>query len=395
MEASTITVHWHNETKPVYSVQYQPNGPRVVTAGGDNNLRVWQVTDGKKNDDATDVPDGAPVPVTPLEVAYWLTLAKHTQAVNVARFNLKGDILASGGDDGKIFLWKLAPPGTKPEMGTAEADDDAVEQWQVVGTVRDSSKEVTDLCWSPCDNYIVAGTQDNMAVVYHIIADGDRLRGTKVAQTGEEDHTHFVQGVAWDPLNLFIATQAADKSVNIYYWTENPPQLQLAKRHASHDGKQMYYSEELNTFFRRLTWSPDGAYLLSPAGKVDGDDSIPCVYVFARNHLESPVWLLRGLTKPAVAILFSPIKYRVRSSLTMSKLPYYYLFAVATQDLIIVYTTETFEPIALATNLHYSSICDLAWCPDGRRIMVLSADGFCSSVTMKPELYTGRQRYQE
>ncbi len=30
------------------------------------------------------------------------------------------------------------------------------------------------------------------------------------------EHSHYVQGVAWDPLNEYIATQSSDRSVHIY-----------------------------------------------------------------------------------------------------------------------------------------------------------------------------------
>src|SRR6185437_7741795 len=30
------------------------------------------------------------------------------------------------------------------------------------------------------------------------------------------EHSHYVQGVAWDPLNEFVATQSSDRSVHIY-----------------------------------------------------------------------------------------------------------------------------------------------------------------------------------
>ena len=30
------------------------------------------------------------------------------------------------------------------------------------------------------------------------------------------DHSHFVQGVAWDPLGEYIATQSSDRYVNVY-----------------------------------------------------------------------------------------------------------------------------------------------------------------------------------
>ncbi|CAN3374154.1 hypothetical protein DIURU_000908 [Diutina rugosa] len=367
MEAIAHTVFWHDEAKPVYSLAFQPQGDRLITAGGDNHVRVWQV----------------PVTKDPFSVSidYWSTLIKHTQAVNVARFNSKGDMLATGSDDGKVFVWKLAPPDAPAEFG-AEVDEDAKEKWHVVGVVRDSSKEVIDLAWSPQDDYIVVGTQGNHAVIYKLTTnETGRISGEAVAQTDERDHTHFVQGVAWDPLNCYIATQSVDKSVNIYRWHQATSKLELVKKHTHVDGKLAYFSEDLNSFFRRLCWTPDGAYLITAAGKTSDDDNLPCVYVFARNHWDSPVWELRGLNKPVVAVSVSPVKYRAGKD-RVSTLNYYYLVAVATQDSVAVYSTETWQPLALASNLHYCSICDVSWDASGERIMASSADGFCSTVVV-------------
>lgn len=38
--------------------------------------------------------------------------------------------------------------------------------------------------------------------------------GAMIRQIAE--HNHYVQGVAWDPLNEFVATQSSDRSVHIY-----------------------------------------------------------------------------------------------------------------------------------------------------------------------------------
>lgn len=42
-------------------------------------------------------------------------------------------------------------------------------------------------------------------------------------------------------------------------------------------------------------------------------------------------------------------------------LPYRMLFAVATQDTVMVYDTQQAGPICMFTNLHYSSFTDMAW----------------------------------
>lgn len=51
MNASTISVHWHDEGQPIYTADFQPLSvaagsvgaklsPRLATGGGDNNVRV-------------------------------------------------------------------------------------------------------------------------------------------------------------------------------------------------------------------------------------------------------------------------------------------------------------------------------------------------------------------
>jgi chromatin assembly factor 1 subunit B len=42
-------------------------------------------------------------------------------------------------------------------------------------------------------------------------------------------------------------------------------------------------------------------------------------------------------------------------------LPYRMLFAVATQDTVMIYDTQQAGPICMFTNLHYSSFTDMAW----------------------------------
>ncbi len=48
---------------------------------------------------------------------------------------------------------------------------------------------------------------------------------------------------------------------------------------------------------------------------------------------------------------------------------------VATLDSIILYSTNSWLPLALLGNLHYDSITDLAWSADGQYLAVASRDG--------------------
>ncbi|CAH2354494.1 chromatin assembly factor 1 subunit p60 [[Candida] railenensis] len=432
MDASTITVHWHEENSPIYSVDFQPNSdtstsrsPRLATAGGDNNIRLWNISYG----------------TTPVSINYLSTLRKHTQAVNVVKFNREGDSLASAGDDGSLILWQKSDTIVK-EFGREEEEDECQESWIAKRVLRSSNSEIYDISWSPDSKYIATGSMDNVIRIY------DAVKG-QVHQL--RDHSHYVQGISWDPLNQYLATQSADRSVNIYEFQEEDageedpkPKLISKSSKATFNWKEgkprnltLYHSETLQSFFRRLAWSPDGSLLMVPSGiyresnkenekdnsKESGqevsvdentDKSLPIpgeehstnnpnstssedesnsVYIYTRKGLRhSPVCHISGLKKPAIAISFSPILYEKskKADLVPFDVPHKMVFAVATQDSVIVYDTEKLTPLGYASNLHYSSITDLVWDTDGGSLMISSTDGFCSSIVFKENVFGKR-----
>lgn len=362
------------------------------------------------------------------------------------------------------------------------------------------------------------------------------------------EHNHYVQGVAWDPLNEFIATQSSDRSVHIYnlktkdgqfslnqynkitkmdlpgrrissnspapeasvrthYAPDalsvaptspapsmpgtptslalpmNPPAISHSRRssfgssasfrrsaspapsmplpavrpmesspnpfgHGTMGAKNasIYANETLPSFFRRLTFAPDGSLLFTPAGQykmsqpVDGpktaDGVINTVYIYTRAGLNKPpIAHLPGHKKPSIAVACSPIIYTLRnsvkattqmtmdtasseeqmaplpdpvvpskaptthsameppppastsapSSIEQSKvtsspkpvetdgsssviapvpafvLPYRIVYAVVTQDTVLIYDTQQQTPLAVVSNLHYTTFTDITW----------------------------------
>ncbi|KAL9107932.1 MAG: hypothetical protein Q9227_007254 [Pyrenula ochraceoflavens] len=115
-------------------------------------------------------------------------------------------MLASAGDDSNILLWVPSEART-PALG----DDDVEEKetWRVKHMCRSVTEaEIYDLAWSPDGVFFITGGVDNTARIYNA------QNGQLVRQIAE--HSHYVQGVAWDPLNEFVATQSSDRSVHIY-----------------------------------------------------------------------------------------------------------------------------------------------------------------------------------
>ncbi|PWW73050.1 WD40 repeat-like protein [Tuber magnatum] len=421
MKAIPLTIHWHEHNQPIYSAHFEPNGKgRLATAGGDNNVRIWRVQgEGEES-----------------KVVYLSTLAKHNQAVNVVRFCPRGEMLASAGDDGNIILWVPAEPGHR--YGAFGEDDlEDKETWRLKHMCRSMGSEIYDLAWSPDGIFFITGSMDNIARVWNA------QTGQMVRQIAE--HNHYVQGVAWDPLNEFVATQSSDRSVHIYTLKSKDGQFSLSqhgkisrmdlppRRPMEFSPKvhglgvknaNIYYNETLTSFFRRLTFTPDGSLLFTPAGQYrtsnpttgDGaktaDDVINTVYIYTRAGLNKPpIAHLPGHKKPSIAVKCSSVLYTFRRSTPSGpdptasapstsapsnaafSLPYRMVYAVATQDAVLIYDTQQQTPLCIVSNLHYAAFTDLTWSSDGNTLLMTSTDGFCSVVVFSPgelgEKYTG------
>jgi chromatin assembly factor 1 subunit B len=64
-------------------------------------------------------------------------------------------------------------------------------------------------------------------------------------------------------------------------------------------------------------------------------------------------------------------------------MPYRYIYAVATEDSIFFYDTQSLNPFAYVTDIHYSNLSDLSWSNDARFLLVTSIDGFCTFISFK------------
>jgi chromatin assembly factor 1 subunit B len=366
------------------------------------------------------------------------------------------------------------------------------------------------------------------------------------------EHSHYVQGVTWDPLNEYIATQSSDRSVHIYslrtkdgqYTLNNyedikpaklashtktdlpprrisssspappefgaralaidtvasgpvsspapsapgtpnsvllpmdPPSVVSHSRRSSFSSRRsaspapsmplpavmsmepspkpsvtslglgvrnasLYANETLTSFFRRLTFTPDGSLLLTPSGQYQTQrqaekdvkptqEVINTVYIYTRGGINKPpIAHLPGHKKPSVVVRCSPVFYALRQSAPETKhitmdtslaeepipslpeplsvaspasqameppppptsapaepgsasakpaelepasgsaaspspkptfaLPYRMVYAVATQDSVLLYDTQQQTPICVVSNLHCATFTDLSW----------------------------------
>ncbi|KAJ5863781.1 Chromatin assembly factor 1 subunit B [Penicillium soppii] len=237
----------------------------------------------------------------------------------------------------------------------------------------------------------------------------------------------------------------------------------------------IYANETFTSFFRRLTFAPDGSLLFTPAGQFKTthvsatdsakttDDVINTVYVYTRAGFNKPpISHLPGHKKPSVAVKCSPVFYTLKQNTQPAKnitldtssgeemfpslpepvvsatpsftsqpqmdppsstsveisnpqgtpkatendtsdtsqsppsvfaLPYRIVYAVATQDAVLIYDTQQQTPLCIVSNLHFATFTDLTWSTDGLTLIMSSSDGFCSTLSFAPgelgQLYTG------
>lgn len=390
MKVITCEIAWHNK-EPVYSLDFQPSAPgrthRLASAGVDTTVRVWKVEKG---------PDGKAV------VEFLSNLARHTKAVNVVRFSPGGDVLASGGDDAAILLWKVND-SKEPEQVTFQDEDDAQlnkENWTVVKTLRGHLEDVYDICWAADGNFMASASVDNTAIVW------DVSKGQKLSIFNE--HKSYVQGVAWDPLGQYIATLSCDRTLRVYSTQKKRVAFNVSKMlsGAGAEGEarsyRMFHDDGMKSFFRRLSFTPDGSLLLTPAGCVESGENVTnTTYVFSRKNLKRPIAHLPCPGKATLAVRCCPVYFELRpepepgspsgepGAKLLAALPYRLVFAVASEDSVLLYDTQQPFPFGYVSNLHYHTLSDVSWSSDGSFLAISSTDGYCSFITFdKDELGT-------
>ncbi|XP_059643513.1 chromatin assembly factor 1 subunit FAS2 isoform X2 [Cornus florida] len=367
MRGGTVQINWH-DTKPVLTLDFHSPSGILATGGADFDIKLWLIN---SDEEQKKVPTAS----------YHTSLSYHGSAVNALRFSPTGEQLASGADGGELIIWKLH-------------SIDAAQAWKFLKTLSFHRKDVLDLEWSTDGAFLISGSVDNSCIIW------DVNRGS-VHQI-LDGHFHYVQGVAWDPLSKYVASLSSDRTCRIYVnkpqsktkgnekmnyvchhvITKVEPQMEdeskAAKSHLFHD-------ETLPSFFRRLTWSPDGSFLLVPAGShkfTPASETVNTAYVFSRKDLSRPSLLLPGASKPVVAVRFCPVAFSLRGSnpAAFFKLPYRLIFAVVTLNSLYIYDTESVQPIAILAGLHYAAITDIAWSPTGKYLALSSQDGYCTLV---------------
>ncbi|KAJ9630804.1 HIR complex subunit [Taxawa tesnikishii (nom. ined.)] len=302
----------------------------------------------------------------------------HSGTIHSVRFSPNGKYLASGADDKIVCVYTLDPnPPTHTTFGSHETPP--VENWRIFRRLIGHDNDVQDLGWSYDSSVLVSVGLDSKVVVWS----GHTFEKLKTIS----HHQSHVKGLTFDPANKYFATASDDRTVKIYRFTSPAPNAnaydQANNFVLESTVSAPFAASPLTTYFRRCSWSPDGAHIAA-ANAVNGP--VSSVAVIDRGSWSSDINLI-GHEGPVEVCAFSPRLFcaqpppPVVDGQDYVAPPTVTIIACAGQDKTLsVWNTSFPRPFVITHELAAKSISDLAWSPDGEKLFLTSLDGTIAAV---------------
>ncbi|KAG8737460.1 HIR complex subunit [Ceratobasidium sp. 414] len=324
---------------PIFTVHVHPDGSRVATGGLaaterrlDAKVRIWATKPILKKD--------AEETATNKSLC---TLGMHS-----------GKWLASGSDDTVVMIWDLDPQGGGRVFGSDEVN---IEGWKALKRLPGHESDVTDLAWAPEDRYLASVGLDSKVIIWS---------GYNLEPLIKLDrHQGFVKGVTWDPVGQFLATQSDDKSVKVWRTTDWGLEATITKPFEDSPG---------STFFRRLSWSPDGAHITA-SNAMNNNGYVFVAAVIERNQWKSDINLVGHENTVEVAAYNPHIFLRNTASPATTSNICSVVALGADDQSVSVWQTKHARPLVVAREVFDRPIMDLAWSWDGLKLYACSSDG--------------------
>ncbi|THH08803.1 hypothetical protein EW145_g2454 [Phellinidium pouzarii] len=328
----------------IFSVHVHPDGSRIATGGLDAKVRIWS-TKPILNSAA----EQANKPPKSL-----CTLTMHTGPVLTVRWAHSGRWLASGSDDEIIMIWDLDPTGAGKVWGSDEIN---VEGWKPLKRLPGHESDVTDLAWSPDDRYLASTGLDSKVLIWC---------GYTLERLAKLDlHQGFVKGVCWDPVGEFLATQSDDRTVRIWRTFDWGLEATVTRPFEHSPG---------STFFRRLSWSPDGAHITA-SNATNNNGFVFTAAVITRNTWTSDISLV-GHENTVEVAAYNPHIFLRDPSVPCSTANICSVVALGADDQALsVWQTKSARPLVVASHVFERQIMDLCWSTDGLTLYAVSSDG--------------------
>lgn len=343
----------HHDEKAIFSIDIHPGGEKFATGGQGNDsgrVVIWNMAPVISEDAEKD----KKVP------RMLCQMDNHLACVNCVRWSGSGTMLASCADDKLIMIWKKSAGG-----GSSFGSAKTAEHWRCIATLRGHSGDVLDLAWSPQDQYIASSSVDNTVIIW------DAKEFPSIVQV-MKGHTGLVKGVTWDPVGKFVASQSDDKTLKIWK-TSNFSLFKTVTEPFEECGG--------TTHILRLSWSPDGQYLVSAHAMNGGG---PTAQIIERDGWKCDKDFV-GHRKAVTCVRFhNAILQRMAPKTNKSQ--QYCCLAVGSRDKSLsVWLTALQRPLVVIHDLFQDSILDLSWSHNGYILLACSGDGHVACLQFSAE----------
>uniref|UniRef100_A0A1I8FDL8 WD_REPEATS_REGION domain-containing protein n=1 Tax=Macrostomum lignano TaxID=282301 RepID=A0A1I8FDL8_9PLAT len=290
MRLITPEISWH-ETTPIYSCDIQQtlntdsNGATLVPPSNrrDNRVQLWKL----------------PAAATPI-VEFLSSLRRHE----------KPRLLASGSDDATravVGRQEVQPELPLPRQLTRMTSC-ARRLGLFGGRCELTWRDVYDLGWMPDSMGLVSVSQLNRSIV--------RWKpGQRAAAHNCTRARPLCPGASPAILGRLVATQSSDRTVRVLRLQARAVVIAKCVRNTEQQQQQqqqsnnyrLFADDSWKSFFRRLSFSPDGKVLAAPAGLHWNDNY--CVHLFGRAKLDKPFRVpgYRPVRARCCAFLSAPI----------------------------------------------------------------------------------------
>nr|CAD7414526.1 unnamed protein product [Timema poppensis] len=352
--------HWvTHDGVPIFSIDIHPDGSRFATGGqgkdSGGRIVIWNM--GPVISEEAEKNESHPKMLCQMD--------NHLACVNCVRWNSSGKFLASGGDDKLIMIWKISQSQTGSSSVFGSGGKVNVETWRCNFILRGHGGDVLDLAWSPHDAWLASCSVDNTVIVWNALKMPEMIAILK-------GHTGLVKGVVWDPIGKYIASQSDDKTLRIWRTADWKQDAVIHEPFEECGG---------TTHVLRLSWSPDGLYLVSAHAMNGGG---PTAQIVEREGWRQDKDFV-GHRKAVTCVRFNS-NILQKSYKSSTKPQQYCCCAIGSRDRSLsVWLTSLKRPLIVIHDLFNNSVLDMSWSFSNHRLMACSWDGTVAYIEFSEE----------